>query len=342
MKPVTQKHILFRACQGLTIVAALIFTVLTVYWGIPPTSNFQLAVSSAIGAAILFLLLGPIGRRAERNRFRLRSHLTRVASQVALLAGTYGTRQGVWLGDWSNARWRDLSADGTVCSYERLPLLVRLEDVRDSISNSINVQTGVPISEIEGMDLTLAHLQGGNFRAEEATNYATECLRRWKRFDVAFGERLLLIAVNALVRAEDSLAVGWEEIPCFPIPTDHWRLGARGLSQLSVVPVQSTDQARFHPPGPGDERWTVRFGSSGIWLLTGRPPLPGTPIEEKVQSLISQLMVDPTLRSLYERALEAENACRAAVTLLKGRLREVQTDGVCPYCDSLWIAAPED
>ncbi|MCI4321636.1 MAG: hypothetical protein L3K05_04950 [Thermoplasmata archaeon] len=207
--------------------------------------------------------------------------------------------------------------------------------------NTINTNTGVPLDEIQGMELTREHLVGGRHSLAEVELDATECLVAWRQFDAAFEHKLLVIAREKLSLPPLRLEAGWEDIPWFPPVPDTWRLGATASVALTMPYESMTDRPKFHDPGPGDAAWDVRYGDSGSWLLRGTPPAPTDTLADEVLSILTDLRMDGTLRMAYIACVEKEAGVRDRIRTLRGELPALDPSASeCGVCRAVTILAP--
>jgi hypothetical protein len=315
------------------------------YLGLRPAPAVYAGILAGVAGALLLTLgLRGLDIAASRNRTRIDGHLRQIREQVRVLSGDIGSRQGIWMGDWGNARRRDLGPTGSTSSYARLPLLVRLDDLRWPVRNATNTNTGVPIDEIDGMELTREHLGTGRNSLTETELDAREILSAWRQFDIAFEERLLARARAKLsfppLRLEAGWE-GWEDVPWFaPVP-DTWRLGASAFVVLTMGNVQTTDGPRFHDPGPGDLAWDVRLGDSGLWLLRGSPPAPTDTLASEVLGIVTDLRMDAALRQAYMAAVDKEAGVRDRIRSLRATLATFDgSECECALCSAVTVLAP--
>jgi hypothetical protein len=339
------KVLRYRLSQLMVIGVSTTLIALGVRFGFQPYGNLPAAVGFAvIGTLCLALGLRGLDIRATTNRARFETHLAQVRSQVALLAGNYGSRQGVVLSDWGNARWRDEGAEGGLSSYTRLPLLVQRGDVTWPIANESKTNTGVPIDEIVGMDATLAHLRlagAGRLSVAEVLEDARHCLENWRAFDALFESKLLGSATARIGNLPPTVEIGWEQNPWFVPPEGRWRLGGEGFVSLTMRPQEQLDHPTMHLPGAGDTRWFVRLGSSSTWLMTGTQPVPEPRVEADIRSVISELMADSELQASFTLAVDTATQVWTRVNALRPDLTGYPYElGVCPQCDSWWVLSP--
>lgn len=343
MPSVAERKVLtYRLLQAGVIGVSIVLISLGVRFGFQPYGNLPAAAGFAVfGTLTLALGLRGLDLRGAANRTRFKTHMSQVQSQVALLAGTSGSRQGVVLGDWRNARWRDEGTDGGLSAYERLPLLVQMGDVTWPVSNPSKINTGVPIDEIAGMNLALDHLSTavpGRLSVPDILRDAKLCQLKWRDFDALFEAKLLASARASIGSLPAYTEVGWEDTPWFVPAEGHWRLGGEGFVSMTMIPQQTVDRPRFHPAGSGDTRWFIRLGGSSTWLIVGSQPVPESRVEADVLSVISRLMADPELRSTYRTAIETAENVWNRVNVLRGDLPGYPVaDGTCAVCASMWI-----
>jgi hypothetical protein len=340
-----RKTLAFRAAQILLILLGGGLILLGVVFGFPPHANLiAAAVSTLAGALTLALGWSAIGNLGAKNRRIYDAHIRNVCDQVALLAGSTNTQQGIALGDWGNARWRDEGPNGERATYQRLPLLVPMGDFRWGVSNHSKINTGVPIDEIEGMENTLRHLTTaapGQLDVEALVRDSRQCLANWRAFDSLFEERLLSLAYARLASPAPIFRVSWEDIPWSPPAAGRWTLGGLGLVFLSMNPPQTVDRPKFHPWNGADDRWFVKLGDSSTWLMTGSEPIPGPLIEDAFVSIIASLMPDSRLRTSYNTAVEYASSLRDRVNVVRRDLRDYSIDHAdCDYCRAMWILGP--
>lgn len=331
-----------RLLQALVIVLSVVLVGVGAYLGLHPAPTFYLGVAAGVAGALLLTLgLRGLDVVGSRNRVRVDAHLRQVKDQVRVLAGESGSRQGIWMGDWRNARWRDLGQDGGQSTYARLPLLVRPEDLKWAIRDRTNTNTGVPIDEIDGMILTIEHLGSGRGSLYDALLAARECLAAWREFDGAFEHRLLVTARGKLLYPPLRLAAGWEDIPWFPPRQDTWRLGATAFVGLTMPFETPTARPTFHDPGPGDEVWTVRYGSGSQWLLQGSPPAPTDSLAEEVLGIVEELRMDPVLRPSFIACSDKEAGVRDRIRTVRGSLSGFDPSvAECTICRGMTVVAP--
>ncbi len=307
----------------------------------PAPALYLGSVAGGGGALLLTLGLRGLDIAASRNRARIDGHFSQLRDQVRVLSGEVGSRQGVWMGQWGNARWRDLGANGSQSSYSRLPLLVRPEDVRWPVANTTNTNTGVPLDEIQGMDLTREHLGTGRNSLTETELDARECLSLWRNFDIGFEERLLILARAKLSFPPLRLEAGWEAVPWFPPIPDTWRLGASAFVVLTMGNEFTTDGPRFHEPGLGDLAWDVRLGDSSLWLLRGSPPAPTDTLANEVLGIVTELRMDAALRQEYIGAGDKEAGVRDRIRSLRTSLPTFDpSKRECTLCRGVTVLAP--
>jgi hypothetical protein len=341
----SRKSSAFRAVQIFLVLLGGGLILLGVAFGFPPHTIFVAAALSTLAGALTLGIGWPaLSDLGMRNRRRYDAHLRVVRDQVSLLSGSYGTKQGFFLGDWRNARWRDVGPTGERAAYKRLPLLVPQEDVRWAVAITAKVNTGVPIDEIAGLGMTLQHLAStapGRLDVPALVRDAAQCLSYWRAFDSLFEERLLSLAPHRIRDPPLGFEVGWEDVSWSAPTADRWTLSGEGLAFLSMIPPQTTDTPQFHPARGGDGRWSVRLGDSSVWLLTGGQPSPGPHIEEDFVGLISVLMGDPRLQAAYTQAVDYAAALRERVNVTRRTLREYPIDLVdCESCREIWLLGP--
>ena len=331
-----------RRLQALVIVLSVGMIGAGAYLALRPAPAVYVVIVSGVGGALLLTLgLRGLDIAASRNRIRIDGHLQQVREQIHVLSGEAGSRQGVWVGDWRNARWRDLGPDGTLSSYARLPLLVRSEDLRWPVRNITNTNTGVPLDEIEGMELTRGHVVGGRHSLADVERDARDCLSAWRQFDAAFEHSLLVTARAKLSFPPLHLVAGWEDVPWFPPVPDTWRLGATATVSLTMTYEAMTDRPKFHDPGPGDLAWDVRYGDSSSWLLRGSPPAPTDTLADEVFSILTDLRMDGPLRESYISCIEKEAGVRDRIRTLRRELPTFDASvSECELCRSVTVLAP--
>jgi hypothetical protein len=331
-----------RLVQVVIIFTSVVLLGLGVVFGFGPYADLPAAIVSALGGTLLLALgLRGLDTRSKSNRARYDSHLATVIGQLGLLAGRTGHRQGMVLGDWGNARWRDLSEAADGSTYARLPILVAAEDVRWPVKNAVNINTGIPIDEIDGMDLTVSHLDGETKVLSGLMEEARRCLSLWRDFDSMFATRVENLASGGTRSPPAGFEVGWEQIPWFTPADGTWRIAGVGMITLSMTGEPQLDQPKFHSPGPGDLKWDVRLGDSSIWLLTGPPPVPDAGVQDDVRSVVDALRRDATLTNAYTTAVRAENVLRDRLNIIRRNLPDYPPiNGQCPYCDSMRVLSP--
>lgn len=294
------------------------------------------AITGVIGAAVGGVVLQFWDDRGKRNRQRYEAHLKAVSGDLGTLKGSYVT-------DWRNARYIDpnyeSSAIVSAVGAKTSPLLT-------SAPPPERRNTGVPISAISTMELTLSHLRASVPDLAPLVALARDLQAARRAFDERFERRLLELLGRALGGDPSNTRVVWGSnlfLPRDGHPA-HLIIGADALSLYCYSKGTShIDKPKFHA-SEGHEGWRVSLGNSSMWFLGGHPPDPDPEVMERmVADTTAALAKDPELVRMYGEVEDLQ--ARACSTMQRLRFEVAdgrsEPEGTCHLCNGIRMMAPE-
>lgn len=294
------------------------------------------AVAGVVGTAAGGVVQQSWEARGKRNRQRYDAHLQAVRVDLGTLKGSYVT-------DWGNARYIDPS-------YESSAIVSAAGAKTNALLATApppgRRNTGVPISAINTMELTLSHLRTSVPDLMPLVALALDLQAARRAFDERFEHRLLELLGKALGGDPAEARVVWGSNLFFPRDGHpaHFMVGANALSLYCFSKGTShIDRPRFHP-SEGHEGWRVSLGNSGMWFLAGYPPDPNPEaLERKVADSAAALTKDPELVRMYGEAVDLQERAWSAMQRLRLGVAEGRSEpeGMCDLCDGIRMMAPD-